>query len=146
MYSGKIYLAADHRGVGLKLYLLEMLGAMGYDVVNLGTDNPSVMVDFPEIAARVADAMLGDSQSRGIVICGKGGGVQIAANRYRHIRATRCERVGQARDDRFHDDINVLAFAAEDVDDEVAMLVVTEFLESPFDAIERRINRIKEIS
>lgn len=142
----KVYIASDHRGVGLKLYLIEMLSALGYTLVNLGVDNPNESVDFPDVAARVADAMLGDDKSRGILICGTGAGMQIAANRYRHIRASRCDNPGQARDDRFHDDINVLALAADDIDIEVAFLCTRAFLESPFDNIERRIRRIKKIS
>ncbi|MCL1892155.1 MAG: RpiB/LacA/LacB family sugar-phosphate isomerase [Alphaproteobacteria bacterium] len=144
--SNNIYISADHRGVGLKLYLIEMLNAAGHKVVNLGTDDPKTMVDFPEITKRVTDAMLNDPDGRGIVICGFGGGAQIAANRFRHIRATRCERPEQAREDRFHDDINVLALSSEEIDPEIAMLCVQEFLDAPFDAIERRIRRIKEIS
>ncbi len=142
----KIYIAADHRGVGLKLYLIEMLNAVGYNVVNLGTDDVNSPVDFPDVAKTLADAMNGDEKSRGILICGTGAGMQIAANRYRHIRASRCDRPNQARDDRFHDDINVLALAADDIDIEVSFLITREFLESPFDAIERRIRRIKKIS
>ena len=53
----KIYIASDHRGVGLKLYLIEMLAADGYQVVNLGTDDPNTPVDFPDIAANVATAI-----------------------------------------------------------------------------------------
>ncbi len=142
----KIYIAADHRGVGLKLYLTEMLIAAGYDVHNLGVDDPNTTVDFPAVAKDVADAMLNDADSRGILICGTGAGVVIAANRYRHIRATRCDRPEQARDDRFHDDVNVLSLAADDIDIEIAFLTVQSFLQSPFDAIERRIKRIQEIS
>ncbi len=142
----KVYIAADHRGVGLKLYMIEMLSAAGYTVVNLGTDDPETSVDFPDIAASVADAMLGDKNARGILICGTGAGMEIAANRYRHIRASRCHRPDQARDDRFHDDTNVLALAADDIDIEVAYLCATAFLESPFDNIERRRRRIEKIS
>ncbi|MCL2018060.1 MAG: RpiB/LacA/LacB family sugar-phosphate isomerase [Alphaproteobacteria bacterium] len=142
----KIYISADHRGVGLKLYLIEMLSAAGYRVVNMGIDDPKTMIDFPEIARRVADEMINDQSARGIVICGVGAGVQIAANRFRHIRCTRCDRPDQARADRHHDDINVLALASDDIDPEVAMLTATAFLESPFEAIERRVRRIKEIS
>ncbi|MCL1902656.1 MAG: RpiB/LacA/LacB family sugar-phosphate isomerase [Alphaproteobacteria bacterium] len=142
----KIYISADHRGVGLKLYLIEMLSAVGYLVVNLGTDDPNTMVDFPEITERVTDKMLTDKTARGIIVCGSGAGVQIAANRFRHIRASRCERPDQARVDRFHDDVNVLTLSADDIDAEMAMLTATAFLESPFDAIERRIRRIKMIS
>ena len=142
----KVFIASDHRGVGLKLYLIEMLAAAGYNVVNLGVDNPNISVDYPDIAATLADAMIDDPESRGIIICGTGAGVMIAANRYRHIRASRCDTPSQARDDRFHDDTNVLALAADDLDIEVAFLCAQTFLESPFDAVERRIRRIEKIS
>ncbi len=142
----KIYIAADHRGVGVKLYLIEMLSAVGYNVVNLGTDDVNTPVDFPDVAKTLADTMATDEKSRGILICGTGAGMQIAANRYRHIRASRCDRPDQARDDRFHDDINVLALAADDIDIEVSFLVTRAFLESPFDDSERRVRRLKKIS
>ncbi|MDR0741821.1 MAG: RpiB/LacA/LacB family sugar-phosphate isomerase [Rickettsiales bacterium] len=142
----KVFIAADHRGVGLKLYLIEMLASAGYRVVNLGADDPAKMVDYPDVARAMADAMIDDKNARGIIVCGTGAGVMIATNRFRHIRASRCERPEQARDDRFHDDINVLALAADDIDIEAAFLCAQTFLESPFDAIERRIRRIEEIS
>ena len=142
----KIFIAADHRGAGVKLYLIEMLSAAGYTVVNLGTDDPNTPVDFPDVVKTLADKMETDEKSRGILICGTGAGMQIAANRYHHIRASRCERPDQARDDRFHDDINVLALAADDIDIEVSFLVARAFLESPFDNTERRIRRLKKIS
>ena len=141
-----VYIASDHRGVGLKLYLYEMLMAAGYSVINLGTDDLKTPVDFPDIVAKLADKMLDDEQSRGILICGTGAGMEIAANRYRHLRASRCERPEQARDDRFHDDINVLTLAADDIDIEIAFLCAQTFLESPFDNCERRIRRLKKIS
>lgn len=142
----KIYIAADHRGVGVKLYLIEMLSAVGYNVVNLGTDDMNTPVDFPDVVKTLADTMETDEKSRGILICGTGAGMQIAANRYRHLRASRCDRPSQARDDRFHDDINVLALAADDIDIEVSFLITRAFLESPFDESERRIRRLKKIS
>ena len=142
----KVFIAADHRGVGLKLYLIEMLSAAGYNVVNLGVDDPNTSADYPDIAATLADAMIDDTNSRGIIICGTGAGVMIAANRYKHIRASRCNTTNKVRDDRFHDDINVLAFAADDIDIEMAFLCAQTFLESPFDAIERRLRRIEKIS
>ena len=141
-----VFIAADHRGVGLKLYIYEMLSAAGYNIKNLGTDDLNTPVDFPDIAAKMADAMLGDKKSRGILICGTGAGMEIAANRYRHLRASRCGRPEQARDDRFHDDINVLALAADDIDIEIAFLCVQAFLESPFDDCEKRRRRLKKIS
>ena len=142
----KVFIGADHRGVSLKLYLIEMLNAAGYNVVNLGTDNPDVPVDFPDVADAVANAIGDDKNARGILVCGTGAGMEIAANRYRNIRASRCSRPEQARDDRFHDDINVLALAADDIDIEIAFICAKTFLESPFDNIERRIRRIQKIS
>ena len=141
-----VYIAADHRGVGLKLYLNEMLSAAGYTVVDLGTNDLNTPVDFPDVAKILADKMLDDQDSRGILICGTGAGMEIAANRYKHLRASRCERPEQARDDRFHDDINVLALAADDIDIEVAFLCAQTFLESPFDSSEKRIRRLQKIS
>lgn len=142
----KIFIGADHRGVGVKLYLIEMLNAAGYETVDLGTNDMTTPVDFPDIAAKLADAMLSDKMSRGILVCGTGAGMEIAANRYRHLRASRCERPEQARDDRFHDDINVLALAADDIDIEVAYLCAQAFLESPFDDCEKRRRRLEKIS
>ena len=142
----KIFIGADHRGVGVKLYLIEMLNAAGYTTVNLGTDDPNTPVDFPDIAAKLADEMLDKPDTRGILVCGTGAGMEIAANRYRHIRASRCERPEQARDDRFHDDINVLTLAADDIDIEVAYLCAQAFLESPFDSSEKRRRRLEKIS
>ena len=146
MYSGTIYIAGDHRGVGMKLYLIEMLSASGYNVKNLGTDDPNIMIDYPEIAKKIADAILEDPSARGICICGFGGGVTIAANRYRHIRATRCLDPMLAAADREHDDTNVLCFGSEYTDLETAYICAEAFLETPFDAIERRIRRIKLMS
>lgn len=142
----KIFIGADHRGVGVKLYLIEMLNAAGYETVDLGTNDVNTPVDFPDIAAKLADAMLNKPDTRGILVCGTGAGMEIAANRYRHLRASRCYRPEQARDDRFHDDINVLTLAADDIDIEVAYLCVQAFLESPFDDSEKRRRRLEKIS
>lgn len=142
----KIFIGADHRGVGVKLYLIEMLNTAGYVTVDLGTNDLNTPVDFPDIAAKLADAMLDAPDTRGILICGTGAGMEIAANRYRHLRASRCSRPEQARDDRFHDDINVLTLAADDIDIEMAYVCVETFLESPFDDCEKRRRRLEKIS
>ncbi len=142
----KVFLGADHRGVGVKLYLIEMLNAAGFTTVDLGTNDPATPVDFPDIVEKMANEMQNTTDTRGILICGTGAGMEIAANRYRHLRASRCERPEQARDDRFHDDINVLTLAADDIDIEVAYLCAQAFLESPFDDIERRRRRLEKIS
>ncbi len=142
----KIFIASDHRGVGLKLYLNQMLSTAGYEVVDLGTNDHHTMVDYADVVKPLADALLTDINARGIVICGSGAGVEIASNRYRHIRATRCFTPEQATEDRFHMDTNVLALASDNIDIEMAFVCAEAFLTSPFEAIERRINRIKKIS
>ncbi len=142
----KLYIASDHRGVGLKHYLREMLDQRGVSPIDLGTDNPNEMVDYSDIANILANAMLGDTNARGILICGTGAGMLIAANRYRHIRASRCDTPDQAHNDRYHDDINVIVFGADDIDPENALICTQEFLTSEFDAIERRIRRIEKMS
>ncbi len=142
----KIFIASDHRGVGLKLYLTQMLKTSGYEIVDMGTNDPNVMVDYADVVKPVADALSEIDDARGIVICGSGAGVEIASNRYRHIRATRCFNPEQAREDRFHMDTNVLALAADNIDLEMAFLCAESFLTSPFEAIDRRIERIKKIS
>ena len=73
----KVFIAADHRGVGLKLYLIEMLSAAGYNVVNLGTDDLNTPVDFPDVAKTLSDAMIDEPETRGILVCGTGAGVQL---------------------------------------------------------------------
>ena len=141
----KVAIGCDHGGFQLKEEIIKFLSGEGYEYKDVGTYDEN-SVDYPDIAATLADAMADDEKSRGIIICGTGAGVMIAANRYRHIRASRCDRPDQARDDRFHDDTNVLALAADDIDIEMAFLCTQAFLESPFDAIERRIRRIEKIS
>jgi len=142
----KVYIASDHRGVGVKLYLYEMLMVAGYKVENLGVDDLNTKVDYPDVAKKLAEIMEDDSNARGVLICGTGAGMVIAANRYKHLRASRCDRPEQARDDRFHDDINVLALAADDIDIEMAFVCVRSFLESSFDNCERRVRRIQKMS
>ena len=104
------------------------------------------MDDSPDIAKDLAEDMVEDPSPRGILVCGTGAGMAIAANRFPHIRATRCERPEQARDDRFHDDVNVITLSADDIDIEIAFLCAQTFLDSPFDTIERRIRRMDKIS
>ena len=142
----KIFIAADHRGVGLKLYLIEMLSTAGYAVVNLGTDDPNTMVDYPEIAQLVTDKLLDDKNARGIIVCGSGGGACIAANRFSHIRAAVCNRPETARENREHNDINVICLGADHIDIEAAFITTEAFLTTQFDAAERRVRRIKMMS
>lgn len=104
-----IYLASDHGGTLLKEHIAKHLSKAGYDVRDLGV-NGAEAVDYPDYAASLAQAMHQDVQARGVLICGSGIGISIAANRFSHIRAALVTDVTAARLCRQHNDANVLAF------------------------------------
>ena len=110
----KIYLGADHNGFELKNHLAEFLYEQGYELVDEGDEVLKPDDDFPQFAARTVAAMKAsdDSDARGILICGSGQGMCIAANRYRGIRASLCWSEAEARASRNDDDSNVLCLPA----------------------------------
>ena len=143
----KIYIASDHRGVGLKLYLIEMLAADGYQVVNLGTDDPNTPVDFPDIAANVATAMENDKKSRGILICGTGIGIGIAASKVKGTRVCTCSDVYSAELSKRHNNSNILTMGARVVGVDLAKMIATHWLTAEFEGgrHQRRIDMITAI-
>jgi ribose 5-phosphate isomerase B len=126
-----IALAADHGGVELKALLVKDLVAAGHPVVDLGT-NSADSVDYPDFADRLAAALKDGRASRGVLICGTGIGISIAANRHRHIRAGLCHDETTARLCREHNDANVLALGARVIGPEVARACLKVFLSTPF--------------
>src|SRR5262249_46040130 len=86
----KIAVAADHAGFPLKGIIVDDLRAAGHDVTDLGTNDPSVPCDYPDVAEWVCDAVLGKKAERGIILCGSGVGVGIVANKFPGIRAGVC--------------------------------------------------------
>lgn len=144
--KNKIYIANDHRGVSLKYYLMEMLTKEGYELIDLGCDAAAKSVDYPDVVKIVAEKMDGDLSSKAILICGTGAGMQIAANRYRFLRATRVDNPEEAKLDRLHNNTNVITFGADYIEDENALACCFEFLEIEFDNAERRLRRIQKIS
>lgn len=129
--SETIALAADHAGLPLKRQLAEEIAAMGYEVLDLGTDSDS-SVDYPDYGYKVAEAVAGGRASRGVVVCGSGIGISIAANRHPAIRAALCTDGLMARLAREHNDANVLALGARLVGIEVARDCLRAFLETEF--------------
>jgi ribose 5-phosphate isomerase B len=124
----KIYIASDHAGYNLKSHLLNVM--TGFDIVDCGT-NSTDSVDYPDFAKNVADLMDG-SDSFGILICGSGIGISIAANRYSHIRAALCEDKARAMLARQHNNANVLVLAARFLNDDQAFEVVKTFFSTEF--------------
>jgi ribose 5-phosphate isomerase B len=143
MLSRTIAIAADHGGYDLKRSLKEALEGMGYDVLYLGTDG-SEPVDYPDFANAMAAALGGGRAERGVLICGSGIGISIAANRHRHIRAALCHSVEAAQLARRHNDANVMAVGARLTNAEMARGMLLVFLETDFEG-GRHLQRVTKL-
>lgn len=108
----KIAVASDHRGVHVKQKILHQLADMGHEAVDLGPATAD-RVDYPDYAAKVAKAITAHQVDRGILICGTGIGMSIAANRYHGVRAALCHDDMTAEMSRRHNDSNVLCLSAD---------------------------------
>lgn len=117
---------------------------MGLRVLDLGTDSEA-SVDYPDFGAAVARAITDGKASRGVVVCGTGLGISIAANRFKGVRAAPCGDATTARLARQHNDANVLALGARLIGVEVARDCLKIFLETPFDGGERHSRRIGKL-
>lgn len=130
--TSHVLIASDHRGLTLKAYLKEELTQQGYSVADLGTHSEAA-VDYPDIAGAMAEALLNKPQDKGILICGSGIGISIAANRYRHLRAALCHDHLSARLARLHNNANVLVLGSGFVGMAVAMDATLTFLNTSFE-------------
>jgi len=128
----RIALGADHAGFALKDTLAEALRAAGHQVLDLGTNGPD-RVDYPDFGQAVARAVLDGRAERGVLVCGTGIGISIAANRHPGIRAALCHDATTARLSRAHNDANVIAFGARIVGPEVALDALHAFLSTSFE-------------
>lgn len=127
-----VAIAADHAGYALKETLKAELEAIGHAVVDLGTDGEA-SVDYPDFADRLAYALSAGKAARGIVVCGTGIGIAIAANRHRHVRAAVCHDETSTRLARQHNDANVLALGARLIGSETAKACLRVFLDTKFE-------------
>ncbi|HEY1504015.1 MAG TPA: ribose 5-phosphate isomerase B [Stellaceae bacterium] len=139
-----VAVAADHGGYELKAALLPELKALGLEVLDLGT-NSADPVDYPNYANAVADALGGGRAQRGVLICGTGIGVSIAANRYRHIRCALAHDVTTAQLARQHNDANVLALGARVLGVETARACLRTFFTTAFEG-GRHARRVAQLS
>ncbi len=140
----KIAIASDHGGVDVKSYLKSNLEKSGYDITDLGT-NDNKSVDYPDYANKIADIIKDGNVDYGILICGTGIGISIAANRHRHIRAALCSSITDARLARAHNDANVIALGARTMGEILILDCVETFLTTDFDA-GRHAMRIEKMS
>jgi ribose 5-phosphate isomerase B len=143
MAQMRVAVAFDHRGVALRDAVLEALE--GHDLVDLGTHDPTVRVDYPDKARQVADAILDGQADRGVLVCGSGAGASIAACKIDGIRAAICHDLYSAHQAVEHDDMNVLCLGSEIVGPSVARELVEMFLAAEFDGGERYVARLKKV-
>ncbi len=143
----KVYVGADHNGYALKSSLVSYLSRSGYEVVDLGDDHFDPEDDFPTYAQKVAVSVLGseDTGARGILLCGSGQGVCIAANRMKGIRAALGYNRESVRSSRNDDDVNVLCLPARELDKTEMYVLAETFLNTKFAAAPRYIRRIKQL-
>jgi ribose 5-phosphate isomerase B len=145
MTADPIAVACDHGGLDLKALVCAELEKRGIPVLDLGTDTTD-SVDYPDFALRLADALKQGAASRGVLICGTGIGISIAANRHTHIRAALVHDSFGARMARQHNDANVLVLGGRTMGPEVAKDVLDIFLTTPFEGgrHERRVRKLAE--
>jgi ribose 5-phosphate isomerase B len=142
----RIAIGADHAGFLLKEHLKQTLERLGHAVDDRGTDSEAP-VDYPPICVGVASEVAQARADRGIVLGGSGQGEQIAANKVRGVRAALCNDLYTARLSRQHNDANVLSMGGRIVAFDLADLITTLWLETPFEGgrHQRRIDQITEV-
>lgn len=140
-----VAIANDHAGPALKTAIIRHIEALGHSVLNLGTDTDD-SVDYPDYADALAAAMKNGKAELGILICGTGIGIGIAANRHRQIRAAVCSSAEMAQLAREHNNANVLALGARITDEATALACVDAFLSTQFSGGERHLRRVGKLS
>ncbi|WXG20647.1 ribose 5-phosphate isomerase B [Campylobacter concisus] len=142
MKIDKVFLASDHAGFELKNELKEAIKGLGYEVVDLGTNDKN-SVDYPDYAHLIASKL--ESDCYGVLVCGTGIGISIAANRHENVRCALCHDEFTARLAREHNDANVIAFGARVIGAGVAISAAEAFLKTEFEGgrHERRVKKIE---
>lgn len=139
-----IAIASDHGGVELKADLMQRLEKNGHTVLNFGVDHSSDAVDYPDMAVPVAEKVLSQEADCGVLICGTGLGIGIAANKIKGIRAATVSDTFSAKMAKIHNNANILALGARVLGNELAWEVLSAYLECDFEGgrHETRVNKI----
>jgi ribose 5-phosphate isomerase B len=144
MSSKSIAIACDHGGYELKSLLLSTLEDQGCQVLDLGTDGPG-SVDYPDFGFKLAEAIRDGKVSKGVLICGSGIGISIAANRYEEVRAALIHDALGAKLCRQHNDANVICLGGRMIGPEVALDCLNIFLSTEFEG-GRHARRVDKLS
>ena len=142
----RVAVAFDHRGVKLRDAVIGQIGASGHEVHDLGTDDASVKIDYPDKAQEVGDAIRAGDAERGVLVCGSGVGAAVAACKMRGIRAAICHDVYSAHQGVEHDDMNVLALGARIIGPELAGELVRAYAGAVFSGEERHVRRLAKVA
>ena len=140
----KIAIGCDHAGINLKPALVKYLEENGYEYADFGTYSKE-SCNYAEFAKKVAEAVAFGGYDRGILICGTGIGISIAANKVPGIRCAHCHDVYCAKYTRYHNDANMIAFGEKVVGEGLMQEIVTAFLTSEYEGGERHDRRIAKI-
>lgn len=142
----KIVLGSDHAGFSLKETIKEHLSSQGYEIIDCGTDSEE-SVDYPDFGAKVAKTICDGVCEKGILVCGTGIGISIAANKLPGIRAAVCHDLFTAQASREHNDANILAMGARVIESSLALEMVDLWLSTPFSGgrHQRRIDKISAL-
>ncbi len=142
----KIALGCDHAAFEMKAHLAEILKDKGLEVLDFGTDSAE-SVDYPDYAAKVSEAVTSGKADRGVLICGTGLGMSMAANKYKGIRAALCSEPVSARLSRQHNDSNVLCMGARMIGIVMAGEILSTWLATPFEGgrHQRRVDKISAL-
>jgi len=141
-----IYIGADHRGFKLKETIKKHLQESGYEVIDFGNKEQDENDDYVDFAAALAQQISKDPAiAKGILICGSGAGMEITANKFKHVRAALSFSADHAMAIGNDDDVNVLVLAADFIDEESAQKIVATWLQSPFAKEERFIRRLNKL-
>lgn len=141
-----IPIACDHAGYELKQLVINYLKDDGFDVKDFGTFS-SDSCDYPDFAHQLGSAVNRGEFARGIVICGSGNGVQMTVNKYPNVRCALCWNIEIAHLARQHNDANVLSLPARFIPADLAIKIVDEFLNTPFEGgrHQRRVEKISQL-
>ncbi len=140
-----VVIGSDHAGYTLKHAIVTHLQAQGIEVVDVGCQHAQDAVDYPHISAEVAQKLLGSPEALGILVCGSGVGVAIAANRYPHLRAVVAPTPLVAKLSKAHNNTNVLCLGERLTTPMVALDIVDTWLKSPFEG-ERHERRVRQLA
>lgn len=140
----RIALGCDHGGFPLKQRIMAVIQQAGHEVVDCGTDS-NCSVDYPDYALKVGQTILANQADRGVLLCGSGVGISVAANKIPGIRAGVCHDIYSAHQGVEHDDMNVLCLGARIVGDEVAVELVVAFVNAKFTREERHLRRLNKV-